>query len=277
MKLTSTCLLVAALAAGAIEFTAPVVARQQGDQVTIPFSDPARIGHVAISTLNGQITVKGANRRDVLVETRSGDDADADCDRASDRRAGLRKLRSTAGFDAVEENNKMVISARSNDDADITVYVPMKTNLSIRGTNGGEITVDGVEGEIEVVNTNDSIILTNVAGSVVANTTNGDIKATVARVTPNKAMAFASFNGDVDVTLPAAVKATFRLRSDMGDIYTSFDLERRAQAATQSGRREGGAYRVEVNQSIVGAVNGGGPDIELRTFEGDVYLRKAGQ
>jgi hypothetical protein len=32
--------------------------------------------------------------------------------------------------------------------------------------------------------------------------------------------------------------------------------------------------RVGVDTSIYGTVNGGGPEFELRTFNGDVYLRK---
>jgi hypothetical protein len=32
-----------------------------------------------------------------------------------------------------------------------------------------------------------------------------------------------------------------------------------------------------VNRSIYGTVNGGGPEIELRTFNGSVFLRKGAQ
>jgi hypothetical protein len=39
----------------------------------------------------------------------------------------------------------------------------------------------------------------------------------------------------------------------------------------------GGKYRLEVNRAIYGTVNGGGPEIELRTFNGSVYLRKGAQ
>lgn len=38
--------------------------------------------------------------------------------------------------------------------------------------------------------------------------------------------------------------------------------------------RNRGRYRVEVDNSIYGTVNGGGPDFELRTFNGDIYLRR---
>ena len=34
-------------------------------------------------------------------------------------------------------------------------------------------------------------------------------------------------------------------------------------------------FRLAVNRSIQGAVNGGGPEFELRTYNGNIYLRKA--
>jgi DUF4097 and DUF4098 domain-containing protein YvlB len=91
-------------------------------------------------------------------------------------------------------------------------------------------------------------------------------------------MAFTSLNGNVDVTLPSSVKATFKLRSDMGDVFTDFDLQLQAQTTpVPNSRRENGQFRIEVNRSISGTANGGGAEIELRTFNGSVYLRKGSQ
>jgi hypothetical protein len=33
-----------------------------------------------------------------------------------------------------------------------------------------------------------------------------------------------SFNGDVDVTFPASLKASIKMQSNMGDIFTDFDM-----------------------------------------------------
>ena len=69
------------------------------------------------------------------------------------------------------------------------------------------------------------------------------------------------------------------MRSDQGDIFTDFDVQLRPAPADSSNahRGRGGKYRVEVNRAIYGAVNGGGPEIELRTFNGSVFLRKGAQ
>jgi hypothetical protein len=278
MKLTMSFMLAAAFAGSLSLVSSPAVA-QPGDQVTVPFSDPGRPGSVRISTLNGTVTVRAANRRDVLIETRGEDQArERDRSRGNDRSSGLRRLNSPAGFEAVEENNQMVISSNGNEDTVLVIQVPTRTNLKVSGTNGGPITVEGVDGELEISNVNDSIALVNVAGSVVANSVNGDIKASLTRVNGQKAMAFTSFNGDVDVTLPGSLKASLKLRSDMGDVYTDFDLQVRSEPTTsQNNRRGNGPFRIEVNRAVTGTLNGGGPEVELRTFQGDVYLRKGPQ
>jgi len=101
------------------------------------------------------------------------------------------------------------------------------------------------------------------------------VTARLTRVMADKAMAFTSLNGPVDVTLPPMIKATLKMRSDQGEIFTDFDVQLTpVPAPPNAGTRRGGRYRVEVNRAIYGSVNGGGPEIELRTFNGSVYLRK---
>ena len=39
------------------------------------------------------------------------------------------------------------------------------------------------------------------------------------------------------------------------------------------GRSEG-RYRIGKNKSLYGAINGGGADIELRTFNGEIVVRR---
>ena len=91
----------------------------------------------------------------------------------------------------------------------------------------------------------------------------------------DKQMAFTSLNGTVDVTLPPSTKANLRLRSDRGDVYSDFDVQLAASApAVQESGGSNGRYRINRNRSVVGAINGGGPEFELRTFNSNVYVRK---
>jgi hypothetical protein len=203
----------------------------------------------------------------VIVSGRGrGGDSDAN---------GLTRLTQAGGFAVEENNNQVVVSSSSNNrGVDFTIEVPARTNLNLSTLNDGPIVVENVEGDIEVNNQNESVTLTNVAGSVVANAHNGRVKVVMTRVAAEKAMAFTSFNGHVDVTLPASAKANLKMRSDMGEIFTDFEVQVRPATAPQATRRGDGGFRVDVNQSIQGSVNGGGPEFELRTYNGNIYLRK---
>ena len=252
-------------------------ARQQEpsiDRVTVPLSDPSRPGLIEISLVRGSITVRGSNRKDVLVIAHPGTDWPR---RNDDTGAGgLRRIPQRAGFRISEESNRVRVSSDSPNRA-ITceIEAPSRTNLKLTTVNGGEILVEAIDGDLDVGNTNGGITLDRVAGSVTAGTTNGNVRATMTRVTADREMAFTSLNGTVDVTLPPTTKANLRLRSDRGDVYSDFDVQVSPSAPPlQESRSGNGRYRLSRNRSIVGAINGGGPAFELRTFNSNVYVRK---
>jgi Putative adhesin len=241
----------------------------------VPFSDPDRPGTLKVSLLEGSVTIKGSNRRDVLFVANSQGARDALRRRQqAEPPAGMRRLTQPGGFGVEERDNEMSVSSGFNRQIDLDIEVPMKTRLRVSVVNGGAITIDGVDSEIELNTVDGAIALTNVGGSVVAHAVDGPISATIARVAPQAPMAFTSLNGDIDVTLPAAVKANLRLRSDQGDVFTDFDVQMIASASANRTQRNGRSVRIDINRSIYGTVNGGGPDFELRTFDGNIYVRK---
>ena len=273
IRIASTALLCTFLASAAV---AQQAAQPTTDRITVPFSDPERPGTLKVNLLDGTVTIKGSNRRDVLFV------ADSQGARQVLRRRqqtepppGMRRLTQPGGFGVEERDNEMSVSSGFNrDEINLEIEVPMRTKLRVSTVDGG-ITVDSVDSEIEINTVDGEITLTNVGGSVVAHAVDGNIAATVARVASQAPMAFTSLNGNIDVTLPAAVKANLRLRSDQGDVFTDFDVQVTASAsANRTQQRNGRALRIDVNRSIYGTVNGGGPDFELRTFDGNIYVRK---
>jgi hypothetical protein len=68
-------------------------------------------------------------------------------------------------------------------------------------------------------------------------------------------------NGDIDVTLPADTKASVRMKSQQGDIYSDFDVvlkaapQKPAEEAEKTGK---GKYRISFDRFLTGAINGGG-------------------
>lgn len=249
-------------------------ASAQDDTQVVPFSDPSRIGKVEVQLLSGSITVRGENRRDVAVVLQAGSPGRPQVERSAP--PGMRRLTQTPSFTISEERNEIKIESASmgKGEGSVEIRVPLKANLKLGSVNGGTVTVENVEGDLEIQNVNGPVSLNNVAGSVVANSVNGGVTAKLSRVTADKAMAFTSFNGKVDVTLPPSIKANLKMRSDQGDIFTDFDVALRPGGEKPNPTRNDGRYRLEVNRAIYGSVNGGGPEIELRTFNGSVYLRK---
>src|SRR5215471_14878692 len=84
--------------------TAPPLQQPAPDQVTVPLTDPSKPAAIHVSLVHGGITVRGTNRRDVLVTAHP--DADRPGRRVDPDATGLRRLPQTAGYRVTEENNR---------------------------------------------------------------------------------------------------------------------------------------------------------------------------
>lgn len=254
-------------------------ASQEGkaERYNVPLTDPGRPVRLNVSLVTGSITVEAHGGNSVVVEAVSPEPRQDRGPASPPRKDGLRRIPAAgAGMGIEEEDNVVTVrSSTPNVPLNLRIQVPAQTSLKLSTVNAGHIRVTGVRGEHELSNTNGSIEARQVAGSVVAHTVNGRVLVTLTAVTPDKAMAFSTLNGDVDVTFPANTRANLRMESQNGDVYTDFDVAMRERAASQEGR-SGGRYRVMVERAVVGAINGGGPEVRFKTFNGDVHLRRAG-
>ena len=258
----------------ALVMAAPLLLGQEGsDRLTLNFSDPSRPGTVKVNATHSGIVVKTHAAKEVFIETQGGA-------KSRSRRAapeGMKRIVDGGwGITAEESGNVITVNPGMAMHGAMTLIVPAKTNLKLHSMNGS-ITVDQVEGEVEVETMSGSVTLNQVAGAVVAHALNGKLQATFARVDPSKPMSFSSMNGTIDVTFPADLKATMRLQSSMGDIFTDFDVVMKSEPAkvtTTAAEKNGGKYKVQMEKAMTATVNGGGSDIQVKTFNGTVYLRK---
>ena len=246
-----------------------------GDRLTVNLDDPSRPAFVKASLVNGGFTVKAYDGKEVIVEARV---RNQEVEKPS---SGPKRLNiSTTGLSVEEENNEISISTESYARTiDLIITVPAHTSLKLRAVNDGDIVVTGVDGDIDVDDINGSVTLNNVSGGVVAHALNGRVLATFVHVNPQKPMAFSSLNGDIDVTLPADVKANVSIKSDRGDVFSDFNVQLQASAPQQvveDGRKEGGKYRVRIDKTVRGTINGGGPEYQFTNFQGQIFIRKAG-
>lgn len=275
----------------------------RADRATVSFSDPSKPGFLEVGVHRGSITVKGYNGEEVIIEaravTRKLKDLDADAQLEEFARAeriyaragvkdeekkpkkteGMRRIQTplVTGLSIEEEDNKMEVDVSSTRQAvDLTLQVPYSTSLELSAHTGGDITVENITGDIEVNHHIGTLNLTGISGTVVAHTHSGDITVTFAKVTPGKPMSFSTWSGDIDVTFPSSVKATVKMKSEHGEIYSDFDIQIDAaiQKVEKDERKDGGKYKISFDRHIVGKINGGGPDFQFNTYSGDILIRK---
>jgi hypothetical protein len=249
------------------------------DKVNVPLSDPSRPVVVHASLMNGGITVTGYNGKEVIVEARARG-GEAARESKPDRKAeGMRRLDTHgSGLSVEEQDNEVHIGVRTlNRTVDLNIQVPFNTSLKLRCLNDGDIRVDRVSGEVDADDLNGAVKLSNITGTVVAHSLNSDVVVTLDQVTPGKSMSFSTMNGDVDVTLPADVKARVKMKSDNGEVYSDFDVRPEANPATpkvSETHGKDGRFRVQFDKVTYGSINGGGPEMQFTTFNGKIYLRK---
>jgi len=243
------------------------------EQLTVPLSDPGKPYKLNVDLVQGTIAVTGYEGKDIIITTQ------ADERHKSNKEAGgMRRLDGGASADikAEEKSNKVTVSAEMPHRVNLIIKVPQNGGtLNLSTVNGGIIAVNNVNGEMEVSNTNGSIKITNVSGSVVANTTNGSVSVSFRSVDPKAAMAFTSFNGNVDVTFPAGLKANVKLKTDRGNIYTDFDVVNDARKPDVTRTAKDGMYSLKIDDWVYGKIDGGGPELLMKTFNGNIYVRKA--
>ena len=247
------------------------------DRVAVTLTDPSRPALVKASLVNGGITVKAYEGKEVIVEARA-----RNRDRESSRSESNNMKRivvSSTGLSVEAENNEVHISTDSfARPIDLTITVPVHTSLKLSAVNDGNIVVTGVDGELDVNDVNGSVTLNNVSGSAIAHALNGRVLVTFHRIN-QKPMAFSSLNGDIDVTFPAELKANLTLKSDRGEIFSDFEVQVQAAAPQQTvedDRKNGGKYVVKIDKAVHGTIGGGGPEMQFTNFNGSIYIRKAG-
>ena len=143
-------------------------AQDSGNRVTVPFRDASKPRKLIVHLMNGSITVKGYDGKDAIVEFSGGS-------HRTSRRSGsappnMHRLDQGDDFDVTEENNIIKVGSGVMGNGNVVIQVPVETSLDLNTMNGSHIDVENISGEIEAQSQNASLMITNVSGSVVANT-----------------------------------------------------------------------------------------------------------
>lgn len=242
------------------------------ETVNVPLSNPQKEVKLKMGIISGSITVVGYNGKEVIVTGKNRKSKKP----PKKNKYGLKKISSkTLDFSVEEFDNTVIVKSGLGGTTDFEIKVPKKCSLKLSTLNDGFIKVVGVSGVIEVSNINGKITLKDISGSVSADALNEDIVVNFLKVTPNTAMAFSNLSGNIDVTFPKNIKANVKLKSDMGEIYTDFNIKssKQKQKVKRKNASKEGTYSVHVEKWILGTINGGGAELLFKNFNGDIVIR----
>ncbi|MBZ5633354.1 MAG: DUF4097 domain-containing protein [Acidobacteriia bacterium] len=258
-------------------------AQEGRQQITMPFRDPSMPRKLIVEGGTGSLTIRGYQGQDALIEYTGREIPGANNRRGgrNDPPDGMHRIGGSRGLDITEENNTVRVNSQGifgGTARDMVIQVPAQTSVNVKTMFGGIMTIENISGDIEAENFNGQVTINNASGSVVAHSMNGKILVSLDRVAADKSMSFSTFNGDVDVTLPADTKARFKMRTDFGDIFTDFDVKMEANAAPvveeEKDRKGKSRRRVRVDGTQSGTINGGGPEMQFTTFNGRILIHK---
>lgn len=216
----------------------------------------------------GDIKIEGHNSDEVIILASSGYEA------PPERAKGLKPLyyqavdNSGIGLAVTPENGGLKIEKATRKAIKYTVKLPRKVAILYQQTNwqSSDVSISNMDGDLEVRTNNASIDLLNVTGPIVANTTNGEVKVVFTSLSQEKPTAISTINGPIDITMPTNAKSNLKLRSIQGEMYTDFELGLKST--------KDGMPRIGGGNNIDGSTNGGGVEVQLKTINSNIYVRK---
>lgn len=148
-----------------------------------------------------------------------------------------------------------------NNDVKVAFKVRVPAGVALLGrTVNGEISALELGGNIESTTVNGSInISTN--GYAQASTVNGDITARLRDANWPGSIDFKTVNGTINLDLPAATSSKVEATTLSGEIASDFPLT----MLESTGRKH-----------LSGTIGGGGREINLKTVNGSIHLKRIG-
>lgn len=246
---------------------------QDGERIAVPLSHPGQPGWLKIQLVTGSIEVTGYDSNEVIVDYQSPEEKNKNKSNPPD---GMRRIpNDNFGLKIIEDDNEVEIKVDvPHKKTSIKVMVPREFSLKLGTVNNGDITVANTKGEMEISNVNGGIFMKNVSGAVIANTVNGNLNVSFDQISADEPMSFTTLNGNVDVTLPATAKASTKMSTLNGEIYTDFDLTLNNKGAKVNQSRDNGVLRIEIDKQVYGEINGGGAEMIFKSHNGDILIRK---
>ena len=230
-----------------------------------------------LNMTSGRLVVKGVNRvefighsgSEVIIQSAGSTKKD------SDRSEGLKLINGLGledntglGLSVVKEGNDNVIQELSGRKSrSYIIQVPKDVTIVYEHSSayGKKVKFKNILGEIESTTNHSSVMLDDVSGPITINTVHGDIDCSFTNVNQSNPISILSSHGDIDLSIPQATKASFKIETSWGEIYSDLDINI---------DRENGSMKSYSGNKVVGSLNGGGVNFHVRSTHGTIYLRK---
>lgn len=244
------------------------LAAQDKSSFSYPIKGSAAETWLVIENLFSDLQIEGTTGSEIRIESKNYKGL-------PEKAKGLKPLSATGpentgiGLSIKQEGNTISLSGahREADNADYVMYLPknLKVRLDYNSWQAGDVVIKGMAGEVEAKSQVGDLEFIDVTGPIVAHTLSSDLEVSFSSLSSTSPSSLSSTSGDIDVTLPASVKGTFKMSTISGGVYTAFDFDFGEETNI---KRVGG-------QNATGKLNGGGVEVSLKTISGDIYIRKA--
>jgi len=127
-------------------------------------------------------------------------------------------------------------------------------------TVSGNVKADSIKGSVEADCVSGNVLLTNISGAetIEGSTTSGRVLYE-GDISSSGYYSLKSHSGRVEFTVPSGAAFDVNARTFSGSIDSEFDI-------TVRGKID--------KKSLSGSINGGGAEVDLKAFSGNIYLKK---
>ena len=209
-------------------------------------------GTVRLRTFSGRVNITGAGGNQVVVKA---------VRRASRQRLDEIKLEITQNGNVIDIDANHRLVERRNDnvvETDFDIQVPSEVKLDLR-TFSAPVSVTNVAGDLAVDGFSSEVRLIDIAGPVRVKTFSGGVIVQARSWNEGDNLNVNTFSGDVTLRLPDSARGDVTFDSFSGSFNSDLPV-----TLSSSSRR-----------NFRGALNGGGnTDLRLKTFSGDVSIRR---
>jgi len=125
-------------------------------------------------------------------------------------------------------------------------------------TSGGSIHIQHAEGPVDAHTSGGSITVEEVMGTIEAHTSGGSVKVYLSRQ-PDSDCRLTTSGGSITIQLSEDMSLDVNAKTAGGRVNTDFPISIKGEIS---------------KRSMLGQMNGGGPELYLRTSGGSIYLKK---